>query len=114
VVAFEVVRSNVGRRLRSEDVAAQGTLTPLLLSRAGEVVAAIWKSDDGAIRHYVLPYLPTYAPVLDWLLRQGLPELNPAAVRRTRTSLATEPELQTTAETTARARLAELETDYRR
>jgi hypothetical protein len=101
-----------GAAIGTQVVSAQGTLSPLLLSRVGEVVAAIWTSDDGAIRHYLLPYLPTYAPVLDWLTRQGLPEFNPAAVRRTRTSLATEPELQTTAETTARARLTELEADY--
>ncbi len=99
---------------QSEVVPAQGTLTPLLRGRAGEVVAAIWTSDDGTIRHYVLPYLPKYEPVLDWLARRGLPVFNPAAARRTRTSLATEPKLQTPAETTARARLAELETDYQR
>ena len=50
---------------------AQGTLTPLLVSRAGETVAAIWTSPNGAARHYVLPFMPSWMTVLTWLVRPG-------------------------------------------
>jgi hypothetical protein len=92
----------------------EGTLLPLLVSRAGEVVAAVWISPDGAILHYVLPYLPSYVPILQWLSEQAIPEFVPTAARRMRTSLAGEAALQTGAEVAALAELADLEADYER
>jgi hypothetical protein len=92
----------------------EGTLLPLLVSRAGEVVAAVWTSPDNAIRHYVLPYLPSYVPILQWLSEQAIPEFVPTAARRMRTSLAGEAALQTGAEVAALAELADLEADYDR
>jgi len=83
-----------------------------LVSRAGEVVAAVWTSSDDGIRHYILPYLPSYTPVLQWLTERAIPEFVPTAARRMRTSLAGEAELHTPAEATARAELADLEADY--
>jgi hypothetical protein len=91
---------------------AQGTLMPLLVSRAGETVAAIWTSPDGAVRHYVLPFMPSWMPVLTWLVQQAIPEFVPSAARRMRTSLAGEPAVQTAAETAARAQLARLDAEY--
>jgi hypothetical protein len=59
----------------SQIIGPTGTLLPLLMSAAGEVVAAIWTSPDGAIRHYVIPWLPRWSPVLRWLSQQAIPEL---------------------------------------
>jgi hypothetical protein len=92
----------------------EGRLRPLLVSRAGEVVAAVWTSPDSAIRHYVLPYLPSYVSVLQWLSEQAIPEFVPTAARRVRTSLASEAELQTGAEAAGLAELADLEAGYER
>lgn len=52
-----------------------GTLSPLLISAAGEVVAAVWTSPDGAVRHYVIPRMPVWTPVLEWLSQRAIPEL---------------------------------------
>jgi hypothetical protein len=60
---------------RSEMVEPTGTLSPLLISAAGEVVAAVWTSSDGAVRHYVIPWMPAWMPVLEWLGQRGIPEL---------------------------------------
>jgi hypothetical protein len=60
---------------RSETVNPTGTLTPLLISAAGEVVAAVWTSPDEAVRHYVIPWLSVWTPVLEWLGQRGIPEL---------------------------------------
>lgn len=92
--------------------AAEGTLESLLVSRAGETVAAVWTSPGGAVRHYVLPFMPAWRPVLEWLMQQAIPEFIPTAARRVRSSLAVEPELQTPAEADARGQLAQLESDY--
>lgn len=90
----------------------EGTLEPLLVSRADETVAAVWTSPDGAVRHYILPFMPTWVPVLQWLAQQAIPEFIPAAARRMRSSLSEEPALQTPAEATARGELTRLEADY--
>jgi hypothetical protein len=91
---------------------AEGTLTPLLVSRAGETVAAVWTSPDGAVRHYILPFMTTWVPVLQWLAQQAIPEFVPTAARRMRSLLSEEPALQTPAEATARGELTRLEADY--
>jgi hypothetical protein len=53
----------------------------------------VWTSTDGGIRHYILPYIPSYAPVLQWLADRAIPEFVPTAARRMRASLASESEL---------------------
>jgi len=60
---------------RTEIVDPTGTLSPLLISTAGEVVAAVWTSSDETIRHYVIPWLPVWTPVLEWLGERAIPEL---------------------------------------
>lgn len=95
-----------------ETTPTEGNLSPLLVSRAGEVVAAVWTSPNNKIRHYIVPYMPSYTPVLQWLSERAIPEFVPTAARRVRTSLACEAEYQTSAEATLRAELAELEADY--
>jgi hypothetical protein len=90
-----------------------GTLAPLLTTGAGEVVAAVWTSPNGAIRHYIVPWLPSWTPLLEWLGSQAIPEFVPGAARRIRATLGDEPRLQTTAELSLRSALATLEHDYR-
>ena len=94
---------------RAEPATAEGEITPLLLSSTGEVVAAAWVSPDRTLRHYIVPLLSSYKPVLEWLVDQAIPEFVPAAARRLRRSLAGELALQTAAETTAQAALVEFE-----
>jgi hypothetical protein len=89
-----------------------GVLTPLLVSRAGEVVAAAWTSPDEAVRHYIVPFMPSYVPVLDWLVQWAVPEFVSAAARRMRASLSGEPALQTSAEAAAYDALAQLDAEY--
>jgi hypothetical protein len=90
-----------------------GSLRPLLLSGAGEIVAAVWVSSGEDIRHYVLPWTPAWAPVLDWLGQRAIPEFVPAAARRIYANLGEDPALQTAAESSARSALAELDEEYR-
>ena len=91
-----------------------GSLSPLLVSRMGEVVAAVWTSPDNSLRHYVLPYLPSYMPVLQWLAEWAIPEFVPSVARRIRSSLANEPALQTEAEVATRTALSELGSEFER
>lgn len=94
-------------------IAPTGTLTPLLTTGAGEVVAAVWRSPNDAIRHYIVPWLPSWRPLLEWLASQAIPEFIPAAARRIHATLGDEPQLQTTTELSLRSALATLEHDYR-
>lgn len=90
-----------------------GSLRPLLISGAGEVVAAVWISSGQDIRHYILPWMPAWAPVLDWLGQRAIPEFVPPAARRIYANLREDPTLQTAAESSARSALVELDEDYR-
>jgi len=90
-----------------------GTLTPLLTTGADEVVAAVWRSPNDAIRHYIVPWLPSWTPLLEWLGSQAIPEFIPTAARRIHATLGEEPQLQTTNEISLRSALATLEHDYR-
>jgi hypothetical protein len=96
----------------SRRVGPTGTLLPLLISATAEVVAAIWTSPDGAIRHYVIPWLPRWTPVLQWLSQRAIPELVPSAARRIHGRIGEEPALQTSAESSALAALAQLDDEY--
>jgi hypothetical protein len=97
----------------SYTVRPTGTFAPLLTTGAYEVVAAVWISPDESIRHYVVPWLPSWTPLLQWLSIQAIHEFVPAAARRVHAAAADEPQLQTTAEQSARSALAELENEYR-
>jgi hypothetical protein len=90
-----------------------GTLAPLLSTYADEVVAAVWRSPNDAIRHYIVPWLPSWTSLLEWLGSQAIPEFIPAAARRIHATLGDEPQLQTTNELSLRSALATLEHDYR-
>lgn len=95
-----------------QNMGPTGTFTPLLTSAAGEVVAGVWVSADGAVRHYVIPWLSSWKSVLDWLSRYAIPEYVPTAKRRIHTRIGEEPELQTEREQAALSELARLEADY--
>lgn len=97
----------------SQVINPTGLLAPLLFSAAGEVVAAVWISPDDAIRHYIIPWLPAWRPVLDWLGQQAIPEFVPAAWRRIHAGIGEDPRLQTTDESSALAALAQLDEGHR-
>ncbi|WP_139224517.1 hypothetical protein [Cellulomonas marina] len=96
-----------------------GTWTPLLTTAAGEVLAGVWTDnaeagdDDRPLeRHYVVPALPSYRPVLQWLAERAIPELVPNAARRSRRYVAEVPELQTTQEQRLVQQLDDLARNY--
>jgi hypothetical protein len=95
------------------EVQPDGSLQPLLVSAVGEVVAAVWVSPDEYLRHYVIPWLPSWKTVLEWLTQQAIPEFVPSAVRRVHTNLGEDPALQTEAEKSALAARVELDEEYR-
>ena len=97
----------------SQVVNPTGSLWPLLVSAAGEVVAAVWTSPDETVRHYIVPWLPAWTPLLDWLAQRAILEFVPAAARRVRARVGDETELQTAAEASAHAALAQLDEEYR-
>ena len=107
-MAIHDVYSGGGRRLPAET--PSGELHPILISTLGEPVVAAWVDDD--VRWYVLPDSTDWDAVLDWLVRQALPTYLPGALRRGRHAAFVDPDLQTAAETRARAGLAELEDEY--
>ena len=90
----------------------EGHLEPILVNDLGEPIAAAWVSDDRSQRWYVLPAGIDWNTVLDWLMQQALPELNPAALRRVRSPRFNDRDLQSRAELTARQDLADLEGRY--
>jgi hypothetical protein len=90
----------------------QGSLTPLLTSAGGEVVAAVWESPSMDVRLYVLPAMESWKPVLDWLVTKALPEFVPSAARRSRSNIADDPALQTADEAAVVGELARLEREY--
>lgn len=66
------------------------------------------------MRHYIVPFMPSYVPLLEWLIEQAVPEFVPTAARRLRGSLAGESLFQTAAEAEARRALREFEADASR
>ncbi|MUL48452.1 hypothetical protein FZI85_27285 [Mycobacterium sp. CBMA293] len=96
----------------SGQVAPVGTFTALLNSAAGEVVAGVWVSEDGAVRHYIIPWLSSWKTVLEWLSRNAIPEYVPSAKRRIHARIGEEPRLQTHREQTALSEVAQLEEEY--
>jgi hypothetical protein len=96
----------------SQIISPIGTFEPLLISTAGEVVAGVWTSPTQRVRHYIVPWLPSWGAVLEWLSRKAIPEYVPSAARRRTFDLGEEPDLQTAAETKVLASIAELEEQY--
>lgn len=90
----------------------KGRLDPILVNNLGEPVVAAWVSEDESQRWYILPAGIGWGAVLDWLMQQALPELNPAALRRSRSSRFHDPDLQTLDELATRKSLADLEERY--
>lgn len=90
-----------------------GSLQPVLVSAAGEVVAAVWIAPDEQVRHYIIPWLSSWKTVLDWLVQQAIPEFVPSAVRRVHANIGADPALQTIAEMSALSARAELDEQYR-
>ncbi|WP_396913900.1 hypothetical protein [Mycolicibacterium sp.] len=95
------------------EVQPDGSLQPLLVSAVGEVVAAVWVSPDKQLRHYVIPWMPSWRTVMDWLVQHAIPEFVPSAVRRVHANLGEDPALQTEAEKSALAARDELDEQYR-
>lgn len=89
-----------------------GELAPVLVDSLGHPVVAVWTPSCGAERWYVIPDATDPSTVLDWLTTRCLPEYVPRALRRARSPAAISAGLQTTAEISARAALAELDARY--
>lgn len=75
-----------------------GTWTPLLITPDGHTVAGVWsapnEADGSTIRHYMLPSLPDYEPLLKWLVERAIPDLVPTAAARSRRYVAELPAFQ--------------------
>jgi hypothetical protein len=91
---------------------AQGTLEPIIETELGEPVVAAWVSLDGVERRYVVPAETPWPALMQWLLKQALPEYVPGAMHRARRQLASDHTLMTRRERAARIALTDLETDY--
>lgn len=93
-----------------ETCAPKGELHPILVDALGEPVVAAWTSGDQ--RWYIIPDDTDWNTILDWLVLQALPAYVPAALRRVRSPLFADPDLQTTEEFAIAQALTELETRY--
>ncbi|RKT51876.1 hypothetical protein [Saccharothrix australiensis] len=91
-----------------------GELRPILLDSLGAPVVAVWISPDERQRWYIVPDGTDWDTVIDWLVQRAVPAYVPDAPRRHRLASAVDPDLETPAETNARAALADLETRYAR
>jgi hypothetical protein len=85
---------------------------PIVETDLGEPVVAAWVSPDRVERRYVVPAETPWPVLLQWLLEQALPEMVPDAMRRARRQLATDQDLMTRRERSARRSLAELQAEY--
>lgn len=91
-----------------------GRLEPILVDGLGHPVAAVWVSDAGDQRWYVVPGESSWDVLLDWLAKQALAEYVPSALRRARSQLTLDPALQSVDEANARQALEKLEDEYDR
>ncbi|WP_454859648.1 hypothetical protein [Promicromonospora soli] len=93
-----------------------GTWTPLLVTPDEKTVAGVWHHHDDfryiPIYHYVLPSLPSYRPILQWLVERAVPDLVPSAAARTRRYVAEQPDLQSSREREITAQVASLTARY--
>ncbi|MEU8718367.1 hypothetical protein [Streptomyces sp. NPDC048663] len=90
----------------------EGELVPILVDSLGEPVVARWTPSDGGQIWYVIPDAVDWNTVVDWIVQKALPEHVPAALRRVRSPHSIDADLETPAETKARAALDELEHRY--
>jgi hypothetical protein len=95
-----------------EHYEAEGQLHPILIDALGDPVVAAWIPPSGDLRWYIIPDAINWDNVLNWLIQRALPEYVPGALRRARSPHFADPDLQTTAELTARQALDELDTRY--
>jgi hypothetical protein len=89
-----------------------GTLQPLLVDGLDNPIAAVWIDPSQSRRWYIVPDTTDVNLLLSWLINQGLPAYVPDALRRVRSAHFVDPDLQTTAELSARQELADLEAGY--
>jgi hypothetical protein len=86
-----------------------GGLQPILSDALGDPVVAAWTSPGDEQRWYLVPTPVDWGTMLDWLVHHALPARVPEALRRARTPLPGDVDLETRAEATARQALAEME-----
>ena len=98
----------------TEPTQPRGTLEPILLDAVGQPVVAVWVSDSGDQRWYLVPDQTDWDSMLEWLTTQALPEFAPAILRRLRSPLLQDPDLWTRAESAAHDALRALEDEYER
>jgi hypothetical protein len=91
-----------------------GQLHPILVDTLGDPVVSAWTSESRLQRWYLIPDVVDWHSILDWLLQRALPELVPGALRRARSALTLDPDLQTPEEVAARSALDELDARYSR
>ncbi|HTC60171.1 MAG TPA: hypothetical protein VK691_08630 [Solirubrobacteraceae bacterium] len=89
-----------------------GELQPILLDGLSQPVLAAWTPPDGSQRWYIVPDVCNWHSILDWLAHSGLPQHVPGALRRSRSPLALDPQLQTPDEIAARQSLEELKAAF--
>jgi hypothetical protein len=89
-----------------------GELQPILVDGLGAPVAAVWISESGDTRWYVIPAATPWPGILDWLVENALAGHVPGALRRARSPHALDPALQTPAESAARTALDQLDASY--
>ncbi|MEW2574407.1 hypothetical protein [Streptomyces sp. NPDC047070] len=90
----------------------EGELAPILVDSLGEPVVARWTPTDRQEIWYVIPDAVDWNTMVDWIVQKALPEHVPAALRRVRSQHSINADLETPAETQARAALEELERRY--
>jgi hypothetical protein len=87
-------------------------LQPILLDALGQPVAAVWISEAGDQRRYLVPDQADWDSIVGWLTTQAIPEFVPAAVQRLRSPLLRDPELMTVAESAAEDGLRALDQEF--
>ncbi|MFF0793730.1 hypothetical protein [Streptomyces spiralis] len=90
----------------------EGELIPILVDTLGEPVVARWMPSDGKQIWYIVPDGINWNTVVGWLVQRALPAHVPGALRRARSPHSINPDLETTAESSARLALEELERHY--
>jgi len=89
-----------------------GELQPLLVDGLSQPVLAAWTPPDGSQRWYIVPDVCDWHSILDWLMHRALPQHVPEALRRSRSPLALDRQLQTPGEIAAKQALEELNATY--
>ncbi|MEU3136996.1 hypothetical protein ABZ691_30035 [Streptomyces sp. NPDC006854] len=90
----------------------EGELVPIMVDTLGDPVVARWMPSDGKQIWYILPDGINWNTVVGWLVERALPAHVPGALRRVRSPHSLDPDLETTAESSARLALEELERHY--